>query len=53
MIGIVPELPSVITAAVILGPAGAAYLIVTRKLKVPDAAELTGRLERLTARFRR
>jgi putative peptidoglycan lipid II flippase len=52
-IAVVPELPSVLTAAFTLGPAGAVYVVVTRMLNVPEAIDLTGRLERLTARARR
>ena len=52
-IGVVPELPSVVTAFVTLAPAGVAYLVVTRMLKVPEALDLTRRIDALTSRARR
>ncbi|HEV7762340.1 MAG TPA: murein biosynthesis integral membrane protein MurJ [Acidimicrobiales bacterium] len=52
-IGVVPELPSVVTAFLTLAPAGLAYLAVTRILKVPEALDLTRRIDVLTSRVRR
>jgi putative peptidoglycan lipid II flippase len=51
-IELLPTMPSILAAAVILGPAGFAYVFVTRALKVPEALELTGRVERLAGRGR-
>jgi hypothetical protein len=50
---VVPELPSVVTAFLTLAPAGLAYLAVTRMLKVPEALDLTRRIDVLTSRARR
>jgi putative peptidoglycan lipid II flippase len=50
---VIPELPSVLTAAVTLAPAGVTYLVVTRRLKVPEALDLTRRIDALTSRARR
>jgi putative peptidoglycan lipid II flippase len=52
LILVVPDLPSILTALVTLGPAGLTYLAITRLLSVPEALDLTTRLERLTGRAR-
>jgi putative peptidoglycan lipid II flippase len=51
-IELLPTLPSIVAAAVILAPAGLVYVAVTRALKVPEALELTSRIERLAGRGR-
>jgi putative peptidoglycan lipid II flippase len=48
-----PDVPSILAAAAVLGPAGAVYLGVTRALQVPEAVSLLGRLGRLVRRGRR
>jgi len=53
LILVVPDMPSALTAAFTLGPAGVTYLVITHALRVPEALDLTSRLERLTARARR
>ena len=53
LILVVPDMPSVLTAAFTLGPAGVTYLVITHALRVPEALDLTARLGRLTARARR
>jgi putative peptidoglycan lipid II flippase len=53
LIVVLPRMPSIIEAALVLGPAGVVYLLVTRALQVPDAIELSGRVESIVGRFRR
>jgi putative peptidoglycan lipid II flippase len=53
LISVVPEMPSLLLAAATLGPAGLTYLVATRALQVPEALDLTTRIERLTTRVRR
>jgi putative peptidoglycan lipid II flippase len=49
---VVGDRHAVITAALVLGPAGLAYLAVTRQLHVPEARAMTDRLLRATRRGR-
>jgi hypothetical protein len=52
MILVLPDVPSIVAAAVVLAPAGAVYLGVARALQVPEAVSLIGRVARLTRRGR-
>jgi len=46
-------LPSIVEAAVVLGPAGVAYMVVTRRLGVPEALATANRLAAMGRRVRR
>lgn len=51
LVTILPDsLPYIVTAPLVLGPAGVAYLLSTRSLQVPESVALTTRIEQLARR---
>ncbi len=47
------DLPSLVAMVLVLGPAGVAYVAVTKRLGVPEAAIMVGRVGNLVSRARR